>query len=103
MTVADAPDPHDLVALLERLVSEGAEASICAEDADVAPFVWIGQAGLAMLAEELERLRDDGHDGIEQAAYVAKDGALIVVGQGSRGAFAFRVSAGGWGWCRPLV
>jgi hypothetical protein len=69
MTVADAPDPHDVVTLLERLMSEVAEASVCAEHANVAAFVWIGEGGLAMLAEELERQRKFGNADLAQAAY----------------------------------
>jgi hypothetical protein len=85
------------------LITEGAGAQIHAGAGDVAKFVSLGPGGLETLGEELERQREMGNVDIEQAAYLAEDGALIVVGQGSRGAFAFRVPAGGWGWCRPLA
>jgi hypothetical protein len=103
MTVADAPDPYDVLTLLERLVREGAAAAVCDERANVAAFVWLGTGGLATLAEELERQREDGNVDVEQAAYALRDGSLVIAGQGSRGAFAFSVPAGGWSWCRPLV
>jgi hypothetical protein len=95
--------PHEVADLLQRVMAEGQEAAVCDEQADVAAFVWIGESGLAMLAEELERQREQGNSSLNNAAYVLRDGSLVVVGQGSRGAFAFNVPQRGWGWCRRLA
>lgn len=95
--------PHEVAELLQRVMAEGQEAVVCDEHADIAAFVWIGEGGLAMVAEELERQQEQGNTGLDQAAYVLRDGSLVVVGQGDRGAFAFNVPEGGWGWCRSLA
>ena len=58
---------------------------------------------LATFADEMERQREYGNVALQHAAYVTADGELIVTGQGPKGAFAFTVTAGGWGWCRPLM
>ena len=92
--MSETREPHDVVTLLDRLMSEGAEASVCAERDNVAAFVWIGESGLQVLAEELERQRALGNANLDQAAYALRDGSLVVVGQGARGAFGVQRARG---------
>lgn len=108
MKVADERQPHDVVELLRRVMSEGADAPICAHQMTVADLVWLSEEAVRMLDAEVAQLRSakawrDTTPEFRYAAYVCADGSLVVAGQTISAAFVFTVAQGEWGWCRPVA
>jgi hypothetical protein len=71
-------------------------------DANVADLVWLGPCGLRELDAHVATLAREAPADVtpafEHAAFVLPDGWLFLCLITERGAFAFRVRPGDWGW-----